>query len=297
MTVMHVLAATLISMSRQSVKLIAWLLAIAVLQAPIIVLCTGGSIEKFQTISASVGEWNSPQGRLFFALAAFAAFLNLVSMHTFLLSPPFSERVRVIGPCLDAVGDGIFASCRTPSSLPPSSWPLTQHGFIRFVWLTGQSLGLFLLATVSYQNPGGGLSPDVQIAQQIHNAGAAIAFLVSLVLEICVVLDTPRQYRSTSRLVSASLGIAFLVIFAATQAVGCTGLEPPEICPPPLGTISYVAESLMALAVAFNFFLVGWSADIDNLRAIARSEMQSETIADLIAARWEGTVKAATNMH
>lgn len=273
---LDVLAAIFYRFSTLGVGLVAALLALAVIPAPIIYTARGGELEFAQTISASVADWHSPEGRLFFALCTFAAVLNLLTLHTFLLTPPSSASLPLLcrAVCCRAC-EGRCTCCAPTSSLPRGQWILGQQGALRFFWLTLQSLGLHLLASCSYTlDPpasGGGAAKlaagaDDGVEATVHNVGAALAFVVSLGFELAVLLHNRPAPKSasathmthTGRLVCTSLGVACALLFQATQYIGCSGFAPPDICPPPWGVVSYTSECAMCLCLSADFFFTAF---------------------------------------
>jgi hypothetical protein len=253
------LATTVYRFSTLSVGLLGLLLIAATIQAPINTLALGGSLERSQTISASVADWNSPQGRLFFALCGFGALLNMMSLHPFWLTPPVEREVsgawllrglRAIGRCTGSADD-----------TTPAAWPLGLHGTLRFAWLAAQSLGLFLLASVNYATAPDGLadataSVAITRQQDYHNLGAALAFIVSFTAEVVVLAASARMGRPElrSRRVFAECGLVCAALFLYTQVgTGCTGDVAPTVCRAPWGTVSYASEVGMCLSLALGF--------------------------------------------
>ncbi|KAG8457727.1 hypothetical protein KFE25_013233 [Diacronema lutheri] len=255
--------------------LVSMLLALAVLQALIITVSTGGSIEHYQTISASVGNWNAPQGRLFFALGTFAAILNVMTLQTFLLTPPAQKPAHsCVHACISSCAKVL--SCGGPQQAP-ALWPFGLEGFIRFWWAALQSLGLYVLACVSYHPQGSERATAWEY--RIHDTGASLAFGVSFVLEF-IVLHTFPSSMYTARRVFTVLGIVFVAIFMFTQSVlGCTGLVPPETCHAPGGTIAYMSEVALCLCLATIFGLTARDASrtIRVVEQLARSDTDARS--------------------
>lgn len=230
------------------------LLALATLQAPLILLSTGGSLEATQTISASVSNWESPEGRLFFGLCSFGAVLNLVTLQSFLLTPPSGrlQNSKVLSGSIYTCTTYLTCSKPDPS---PLFWPLGPEGWVRFWWVALQSIGLYLLAAISYPkdvatNP----SKAVAIQAKMHNFGAACAFLVSFALELGFLSTFPGRFKG--RRFFTALGICFAAAFLVTQSVfSCTGRMPADLCHAPMGTVAYLTEVGMCLSLAMIFFL------------------------------------------
>ena len=243
--IVAVVVSILYVFSRYACFFLSALVTIAVVQAPIILMAQGGTLEAYQTISASVGDWSTPQARFFFACSTFGAALNVMSLQTFFLTPPTPWSP----PSTNGVGSGAAPT--------PLLWPLSFQGSLRFWWLALQSFGLYLLASVSYTPP---TAPGSAIQNGIHNTGAAILFLVSYVVENAV-LSTFPLHMFVGRRVFTALGSAFAVVFIVTQNVfKCTGLMPPDVCHPPWGVVSYVTEMGMCLSLAAILFFTALGA-------------------------------------
>ncbi|KAJ1635710.1 hypothetical protein T492DRAFT_835866 [Pavlovales sp. CCMP2436] len=235
------------------------LLVIAVVQAPLVTVAMGSTLEFEQTISASVSDW----GRFFFASCTFAAIVHLITMHPYMVSPPFTDDFSSpLGWLLDVL-DGCLPCCRPASYFAPAAWPLSRHGALRFLWLTAQSVGLYLLASVNYTTEDIRFESNGEIRKRaiqhgLHNFGAALAFILSFVAEALVLSTTPRS-KHVGRKVCLSLGILCAFVFLITQeGFGCTGRVPATICPAPFGTVSYMFECGMALSLAAIFFLTAF---------------------------------------
>jgi hypothetical protein len=183
--------------------------------------------------------------------------LNLLTMHPFMLSPPTTDDFpSPIGWLLDVL-DGFLPCCRPASKFAPAAWPLSRHGALRVIWLTSQSAGLYLLASVNYTTEDVS-SRQVAIQHGVHNLGAALAFVLSFVAEALVLSTAPRG-KHVGRKACLSLGIFCAALFMVTQVgFGCTGRVPATICPAPLGTVSYVFECVMALSLAAIFFFTAF---------------------------------------
>ncbi|KAJ1631516.1 hypothetical protein T492DRAFT_839133 [Pavlovales sp. CCMP2436] len=196
-------------------------------------------------------------------ICTFASILNLASFHPFLLSPPITDDFPSPLGWLFDVLDGCLPCCRPASYFAPAAWPLSRHGALRFLWLTAQSAGLYLLASVNYTNEdflfeSDGESRKRAIQHGLHNLGAALAFILSFVAEALVLSTTPRG-KHVGRKVCLSLGILCAVDFLITQeGFGCTGRVPATICPVPFGTASYMFECGMALSLAAIFFFTAF---------------------------------------
>jgi hypothetical protein len=245
--------------------LIAILLFVAVVQAPMIVLACGESIERYQTISASVSDWDLPQGRCFFAMCTFASILNLTTLQTFILMPPAtSAPPHALGRLFDAIGVCVPCCRQAKGAL----WPFGREGAMRFTWLALQSIGLYLLASVPSLHDPSGQDIVLYVQQQLHNVGAACAFGVSFLLEGLMCWTMPRGAFMARKVVTA-LGVTFCVLFIITQdGLGCTGNAPPEQCVPPMGKVTYALESAMCLSLAILFWLTARDADLHGHKSV-----------------------------
>jgi hypothetical protein len=103
------LTTILLSFSTLGTGLLSALLVIAVVQAPLVTISSGGTLEFEQTISASVSDWNTPQGRFFFAVRAARAVPAAV--------PP-----TAVPPCRANVR--LLTERRSPAPMPA---PLDVH--------------------------------------------------------------------------------------------------------------------------------------------------------------------------
>ncbi|KAJ1631515.1 hypothetical protein T492DRAFT_869859 [Pavlovales sp. CCMP2436] len=235
--------AEMAELSALGTGLLALLIAVAVVQAPLFA----------QT---------SPQaaaGRV----ARFVCVLNVGTLHPFLLSPVITDDApSPLGWLYDALEGSAFA---------PAAWVFSRSGALRFLWLTAQSAGLYLLlASVDYRDEDSPLDSDCEsrkraIQHELHiliqhgltqNLEAALAFILSFVAE-ALVLSTKPKCTHLRRKVCLSLGIfcAFVFLIITQASIGCTHREPAMDCPALLGTASYVFECGMALSLAAVLFL------------------------------------------
>lgn len=262
--------------SRLGCGFLSFLLATATLQALIVTLATGGSLQEMQTISASVSNWDTPQGRFFFALCTFGAVLNVVTLQTFFLTPPAAHPP---GKCARGCvwTCTIITTCSKPNQRV-HLWPMGAEGFIRFWWLALQSFGLYLLASVNYK---ASAEPHARIEDALHNSGAALAFVVSFTLEVLTLSAFPMN-KFVGRRVFTGLGITFAVFFIVTQvALQCVGFAPPDVCKPPWGIVSYVLEMCMCFSLAAVFFFTAREMD-ERFFATSFIVMQTESNKQLL---------------
>ncbi|KAJ1635709.1 hypothetical protein T492DRAFT_1131421 [Pavlovales sp. CCMP2436] len=229
----EVASAVLHQLSALGTGLLALLIAVAVVQAPLFAQASPGAAGR---------------------VARFAATLSLITLHPFLLSPPITDDFpSPLAWLLDVLEGFAFA---------PAAWVFSRSGALRFLWQTAQSAGLYLLlASVDYRADDSPLDLDSEsrkraIQHGLYNLGAAIAFILSFVAEALVLSTTPKCTH-LRRKVCLSLGIfcAFVFLIITQANIGCTHRVPAMDCPALLGTASYVFECGMALSVAAVLFL------------------------------------------
>lgn len=243
---------TLYRVSTAGTALVGVCLLVASLQAPLVVLAGGGSAQEYQSISAVLYDYESAPGRLFAALCTFASFLNLITLHPFWLAPPAQDGLPLRMDACCGVFGACCACCRPNIDFPRQVWPLGQQGALRWAWLASQSFALLLLACMRPSNVDGGLL-NALMGHLVSDLGAVAVLFVSLVLEAIVLLTQSAAARVTARLVAVAAGLLCALLFITMYALGCMGLRPSAVCPAPLGTLGFVAESLLCACVALDF--------------------------------------------